>query len=229
MAILKTNRGPYKFKQLDLFLGKKQINKEIARDNILDIKKILDKGDLYFGLINGTLLGAVREHDFISHDEDTDLFVLSEEEEKLKLLFFDMKESGFDLIRYDRRGLYSVMRYGEYIDFYIFRPFQNGVRYSGSDYVLEKHLSNTIEIYFQDEKFRVPADYVEFLEIYYGNNWQTPIVWTTYDLSRFQIFREKLIVKIKRALPNKLFEKLQYAHAIRKRELFFYRIKAISY
>jgi lipopolysaccharide cholinephosphotransferase len=228
MTTLQTIRGPYKFKQVDLYLGRKKINKVISRANLLDIKKILDKGNLNFGLIHGTLLGAIREHDFISHDEDIDLSVLSEDEEKFKSLLFDMKESGFDLIRYDRRGLYSVMRQGEYIDFYIFKPFQRGVRHSGSDYVLEKHLTKTIEIDFQNTKFRVPADYIEFLEIYYGNDWQTPIVWTTYNLSKIQVLRGEMIVKIKRALPRIVFIGLQYVHARRKRELFFNRVKTIG-
>lgn len=225
MAVIKTIRGLYKFKQVDLYLGKKQINKEIAKVNLLDIKKILDKGNLYYGLIFGVLLGAIREHDFITHDQDTDLFILSEDEEKFKLLLFEMQELGFNLIRYDRRGLYSVIRDGEYIDFYVFQPFQKGIRYSGSDYVLEKHLTRTIKINFQGEEFRIPADYIEFLEIYYGYDWQTPIIWSTYNLSKFKIIREKIIVKLKRALPKTIFKWLQFIHAKKKRDRFFYRIK----
>lgn len=225
MATLNTVRSPYKFKQKDLYVGIKQINKQIARVNLLDIKKILDNGNLYFGLISGTLLGAIREHDFISHDQDTDLFLLSEDEEKFKSLLFDMKEIGFHLIRYDRRGLYSVIRDGEYIDFYIFQPFQNGIRHSGSCYVLEKHVTKTIEIDFIGAKFRVPADYTDFLSIKYGNDWHIPIAKTTYNLSKIQVAKEKMIVKVKRVLPKILFVWLQYIHAKRKREKFFYRIK----
>jgi|BarGraIncu01122A_1022018.scaffolds.fasta_scaffold31909_2 glycerol-3-phosphate cytidylyltransferase len=225
MATLNSGSIPYKFKQRDLYVGIKQINKEIARVNLLDIKRLLDNGNLYFGLTSGTLLGAIREHDFITHDQDTDLFILSEDEEKLKLLFFDMKKIGFNLIRYDRRGLYSVMRDGEYIDFNIYKPFTKGIRHSGSNYVLENHFTKTIEIDFLGAKFRVPADYTHFLAIKYGDDWRIPIARTTYDLSKIQVIEERTIVKIKRVLPEFLFFWLQYIHAKSKREIFFDRIK----
>ena len=62
------------------------------------------------------------ENNFIEWDEDIDLFVLEEDKNKLLNAFWDLKEVGFDLVRVDRCDmLYSVMRNGEYIDFYITR------------------------------------------------------------------------------------------------------------
>ncbi len=50
-----------------------------------------------FGLMFGTLLGAVRENSFIKHDEDVDLFVLEEDKEKLFNCIHDFINIGFQI------------------------------------------------------------------------------------------------------------------------------------
>jgi hypothetical protein len=51
------------------------ICKEIAIKNLILLKEILNKHHCAWWLSDGTLLGAVREQDFISHDTDTDIGV----------------------------------------------------------------------------------------------------------------------------------------------------------
>ena len=46
----------------------KKFDKNIAKENLLDIKKIFDENNLFFYLANGTLLGAVRDNDFIEYE-----------------------------------------------------------------------------------------------------------------------------------------------------------------
>lgn len=225
MAKIKTKIGVYKFRQKNLYLGLKQINKIIAKKNLLDAKRVLDDNGLYFGLIFGTLLGAVREHDFIAHDEDIDLFILKEDEENFKVILFMLQDIGFKLIRYDRRGLYSIERNGEYIDFYIFSEFSKGVYHSGSDYILERHLRDTADYEFQGDLFRIPENYEEFCNVHYGRDWRTPIVWTTYKLSKIAILKNKTEIIIKRLLPNKIFYYLQFKKSKAKRLKFFNRLK----
>ena len=82
MPKIHTSSGTITYKTYPLYTGVKVINKEISQENLLLLKRILDNYSIFFGLIAGTLLGAVREHDFINHDEDTDLFFLEEDKQK---------------------------------------------------------------------------------------------------------------------------------------------------
>ena len=75
MPVIKAICGDISYTTYPLYLGIKKIDKIIARENLLLFKDIVSKHHIPFGLIAGTLLGAIREHDFIEHDEDVDLFL----------------------------------------------------------------------------------------------------------------------------------------------------------
>ena len=68
-------------------------------------------------------LGAVREHDFITHDEDIDVVMYKSDMPKFLNLLFDLRKEGFELARYERRGFLSIIRKGEYIDVYFYEPY----------------------------------------------------------------------------------------------------------
>ena len=86
---IKTPVGNYYYKYVPIFLGIKPIDKVIAKENLLLLKGILDKHNLKFLLSFGTLLGAVREHDFISHDEDIDLIMFKRDLPSFLSLLFE--------------------------------------------------------------------------------------------------------------------------------------------
>lgn len=206
MAFIKTNKGNYKFKQKNLFLGLKKINKDVALINLLDVKKEFDKENLYFGLIYGTLLGAIREQDFIAHDEDIDLFILGEDEEKFKELLFNLRNKGFELIRYERSGLYSISRNEEYIDIYVMKEYFKGIRWNGADnFICEKYLLETKYMDFKGSSFRVPNESEEFLLIFYGKNWKTPIKYTNYQESISRVLLIKMFFIVRRTIPTWLY------------------------
>ena len=120
---IKTPVGNYYYKYVPIFLGIKPIDKVIAKENLLLLKGILDKHNLKFLLSFGTLLGAVREHDFISHDEDIDLIMFKRDLPSFLSLLFELRKNGFELARYESRGFLSIIRKGEYIDFYFFDDY----------------------------------------------------------------------------------------------------------
>ena len=75
---LHTDKGLYKYKFIPIYQGIKRIDKTIAKENLTILKKVCDDSDLPFILFYGTLLGAIREHDFITHDEDIDITPFSD-------------------------------------------------------------------------------------------------------------------------------------------------------
>ena len=51
------------------------LDRQLARQALLDLKHILDKAGVEFFLRGGTLLGCMREGDFLAHDKDVDIGV----------------------------------------------------------------------------------------------------------------------------------------------------------
>ena len=68
-----TSKGNYSYRFVPIYQGIKPIDKKKAKENLSLLKRICNEHNLDFILFYGTLLGAIREHDFISHDEDIDI------------------------------------------------------------------------------------------------------------------------------------------------------------
>ena len=200
-----TSHGAINYKTVPLFPGVKRIDKEIAIENLSLLKVILDANGIKFQLAFGTLLGAVREHDFIDHDEDIDLAFLDENRSALLNVLPELMKAGFQVCRYDRRDLLSVMRKGEYIDFYFYRPWHEGLRICSGWINLEKHLVNSTQIKFKGFSFWVPKDYEEYLIGEYGTNWHVPVQWNSYRLPKWKVGFFNLKEHLKDWLPDFFF------------------------
>lgn len=212
MPYINTQNGKYHYKSVPVYLGIKQIDKQQAYENLCLLESLLKSEQLQFGPIFGTMLGMVRDKDFITWDEDIDLYVTEENEEQLKLLFPKMEQLGFKLIRYERCGLYSIMRKGEYIDFYILKRVNSQVRVTiGHCFLLEDWVNNTIPFHFKDLDLNIPQNYEQCLTITYGD-WRTPVKYTTYELSFLQRAKAKAVFWAKQQLPDKLFYSLFRRH-----------------
>lgn len=208
---IKTPKGPYFYKYVPIFLGIKPINKVIAKENLLLLKNILDQNHVLFLLAYGTLLGAAREHDFIAHDEDIDLIMMKKDMPKFLSLLFELRENGFEIARYESRGFLSIIRKGEYIDFYFFDdyPKDPALSYCCMDIYPKALLEDTAPIEFQGAMFQAPRDYIKYLEFNYGSNWHTPIPYVNFKMSSFQKMKSLLAQYIKILLPEKITERIQ--------------------
>ena len=208
---IKTPVGNYYYKYVPIFLGIKPIDKVIAKENLFLLKGILDKHNLKFLLSFGTLLGAVREHDFISHDEDIDLIMFKRDLPSFLSLLFELRKNGFELARYESRGFLSIIRKGEYIDFYFFDDYPEdcSLSYCCRDMYSKKLLEDTAEIEFQGAMFQAPRDYEQYLEFNYGSNWKTPIPYVSFKMSKIQKAKVLCLQYAKMLLPEAITEKLQ--------------------
>lgn len=205
MATLKTRRGLYHYKPVTIYLGITQINKEVAFQNLKDVAQVLKKHNIPLTPCFGTLLGIVRDNDFIDWDEDIDLMILSEDREDLLDAFWDLREIGFEVIREDRcNHLYSIMKNGEYIDFYVMDKVSPELRtnYGGGLY-FENHLTNLINYNFKGLNIMIPKDYEEYLSFVYGD-WKTPVKYIPEDLSEVIKTKRRILQKIKGMIPSKL-------------------------
>ena len=174
---INTNNGIVKINPYakDFSEPTKYLDRKIAKNNLLDLKEVMDEAGVEFGLIYGTLLGAYRENNFIKHDYDTDLFVLEEFKQDLLDTLPKLIEIGFEVCRYDGL-LLSISRNDEYIDFYFFRKSyffyrKNSVGLSAKS----KYLENTVDFDFLGKHFKIPRNVESFLTELYGKTWNIPI------------------------------------------------------
>ena len=200
-----SNGTCYRYKTKPIFLGVKQINKEIALENLRDVKKVLERRRVAFQLTFGTLLGAIRENDFITHDEDIDLLVMDEDRLRFLDALPELKELGFEVARYDRGGLLSIYREEEYIDFYFFSKRSDGTRYCRGAIFPREMIERTKDYNFKGLDVKVPIEYLTYLRYVFGEDWQTPIVWNNYKISKLKRILLSIKTIVKEWLPYGLY------------------------
>ena len=110
MAHIKTSKGFLEYESHLLHFGDRVINKEVMLDNLKVLSVFLDKIDINWGPAFGTLIGIVRNDDFQPWKPLFDIYILKEDEEKFKDILWLLKDEGFELLRYERRGLYYLRR-----------------------------------------------------------------------------------------------------------------------
>lgn len=152
------------------------IDPSVAKQNLLEFKKVMDGQGVRFLLMHGTLLGAIREHDFIKHDIDIDTCTL--EEQKLIEAIPALYEAGLKLCRYEPHLIYSFIRKGVYIDVYIVNKLQGLIKPFYVRYlnriIPRKYFRFTKKMRFLDTEFHIPNHCLSLLEFWYGKDWRTP-------------------------------------------------------
>lgn len=199
-----TNNGIYYFQGIDLYYGRKLIDINICRQNLIKLKKILDIHSIKFGIIYGTLLGAVREKNFLEYDEDVDIYILDEFKEEFLSLLFTLKLEGFDVARYSG-NLLSLIRQDDYIDVYFFKK-KLFWRECGIDRLPGTFFEDYDTISFLEDEYRCPYNHIKFLEKAYGKDWKTPKRGCPANVKSVE-FRIRMFIK--KFIPQKILNILK--------------------
>lgn len=159
--------------------GVESLDRCICKENLLDVKKVFDKHGITFFLMYGTLLGAIREKDFIGHDTDTDIGVLESQRNKIIAALKELQELGFNLIRTgnpDDRA--TIIRNDEYIDFGLFRKEKDKSGLTYYQYANNReygpHFDQFETVSFLGAAFLVPSNPEKLLDRWYGKDWSKP-------------------------------------------------------
>jgi len=175
MARLKTSKGFLEYNSHLLYFGNIVMDHEVMTENLQIISVYLDKIDINWGPAFGTLIGVVRNNDYLPWKAVFDIYILKEDEERFKDVLWMLKEEGFDLVRHERRGLYYLRRKNEFIKVFVLHKICSDVRHTGgSDFIHEKYLQNTVKWDFKGIGLNVPAEVDEYLEFQYGVDWVIP-------------------------------------------------------
>lgn len=172
-ALIQTTQGPYSYRPAALSRGRKVIDKGVSKRNLLDAAAMLDSKGIGFGIIYGTLLGAVREKDFIDYDEDVDLYIKEADREAVLSLLFELRKMGLEVARYEGH-LLSLMREDDYIDIYFFKKKIFGGWKCNEDALPNKFFKGFDTVEFLGRTFNAPKNHIAFLERAYGSEWMIP-------------------------------------------------------
>lgn len=205
MARIKTSKGFMEYKNHLLNFGAKVLNPQKMLDNLQILSLYLDKIGINWGPAFGTLIGIIRNDDFQPWKAVFDIYILKEDEERFKDVLWLLKEVGFSLTRYERRGRYYLARNGEYIKVFVLTKVCSDVRHTGSsDFIHEKYLQNTVKWDFKGIQLNVPTDVDEYLTFQYGD-WITPKQTVRYSTNTFVQYWYWTKTWIQDHLPNSLY------------------------
>ncbi len=179
--------------------GRRLLFEQYSEECLKSVKKALEEYNLDFWLDYGTLLGAIREKDFINHDLDLDFGMFYSEDQ------FKVKEA---LERYNIKKVREFTLDGKTVEetysykglyFDIFYYFYNenlmwtyGFTYKNNKLVKENYEDKDIstgfkgqkyfvnkrgleKIKFKGDEFLVPEDPHGYLRENYGENYMTPV------------------------------------------------------
>ena len=222
MSHIKTSKGFLEYKSHLLYFGDKVMNKEVMLDNLRVLALYMDKIDINWGPAFGTLIGIVRNDDFQPWKPLFDIYILEEDEERFKDILWLMMEVGFNLVRYERRGLYILERNEEYIKVFVLHKISSDVRHTGgSDFIHEKYLQNTVKWDFKGILLNVPVDVDEYLTFQYGEDWITPKQTITYSKGLIPQWIHWMQTKLQDIMPDSMY----YSWLLHHRQKDFSRFK----
>lgn len=206
MPFLKTSNGFLLYDNHLLYLNNKQINQAVMLENLKLLSEYFYKIEINWGPAFGSLIGVVRNGGFLPWKPVFDIYILKEDEERFKDLLWSLKEVGFSLIRYERRGYYFLERSGEYIKFYVLAKISTDVRHTaGAFYIHNKYLQNTVKWNFQGVELNVPAEVDEYLTFHYGEDWTIPKPVVNSSCKYIDIIRFWTENWIQDHLPNNIY------------------------
>lgn len=160
-------------------IGYYHLNYENAKECLLLFKKIMEKHGITFWLTYGTLLGAIREGDFIKWDRDMDIGVWESEAEKRWPAILELLDSGFEVLRTAHVGnSVQFIRKKEQIDMASYERYTRRGRSLwrwGRFFEPNDYFTGFREVPFLGTTFLVPEKAEKFLSDHYGGEtWKTP-------------------------------------------------------
>lgn len=221
MRTIRTSKGLLEYNNHYLYLGEKTINPHIMIEDLQILSVYLDKIDICWGPAFGTLIGIVRNNNFLPWIPNFDIFILKEDEERFKDVLWLLKDEGFNLVRYERRGLYYLERKGEFFKVFVLRKISAEIRHTGgSDFIHEKYLQNTVKWDFKGVELNVPQELDEYLSFQYGD-WIVPAQTKFYQRNLIG----RMILKSEMWIQDHLSDRAYHYWTYKHRQNDFSRFK----
>jgi tetratricopeptide (TPR) repeat protein len=159
--------------------GYKIFNKKLAMKTLGKISETFNQLNLQFTLVAGTLLGFVRNYDFIAYDQDIDIGIIGDE--NIDVIKNKLIENGFKFeYAFGEKGNSLEYRFsydGIQVDLFVFYEEKNKYYHVAFDneermykYWQEKFDINFAIFYNVD--IGIPSNPEKYLETQYGKDWK---------------------------------------------------------
>ncbi len=174
------------------------IDRDIALENMVLIRDLLGKRGIVPFLHYGTLLGAMRERDFIPYDDDADMGLYGRDKDAFLKTFPDLEAAGFSIVYIRDDGytktkhsedassnfrMYKFKRKEQELDIFLAYEkkaiFGKGWDIDGRVTIPHRFLATLDTVEFLGHSFAAPHDPIGFLRNLYGETWNVPIKNTT--------------------------------------------------
>ena len=154
------------------------MNKDDAKYLLLTLNRVYKEHGINMLLSYGTLLGAVREHDFIPHDYDMDAMIWEKDKDKALGLSSELEKYGIILSCYVLPWVFTYEYKGVTCDIDVLYeavwPWKKRYCLTHEMYIPKSFFENTKQVEFLGELFTVPAETEKVLEYHYGKTWRIP-------------------------------------------------------
>ncbi|WP_303817331.1 hypothetical protein [Actinobacillus minor] len=164
---------------------------KLAEKALEDLKKTLDKHQIPFFLISGTLLGCIREGKLLGHDKDIDVGVW--DEYNYEELEHYLSTSGYFYIVPTRTKHLITLRHvnGIVIDVFIHYREPNDYWHAGVKIKWHNLPFNLTTTAFLGGHYLIPENYDLYLTENYGD-WRTPKTQfdSAFDTPNMEVFNE---------------------------------------
>jgi hypothetical protein len=167
---------------MSLFNEYKQISRKQCLKNLLFLKDIFEEKQVFFRLGYGTLLGAIRENNFIIWDNDVDLIFDLKDRKNVEALLIVFKANGFE-VRRNFKNFISLSRKDNNVDLYFFSERNLIDKLLGRvtcSYGIWCVYIDTVYFDFSEERVFLGKKYFVFnnpenwLAQTYGSDWMVP-------------------------------------------------------
>ena len=154
------------------------MNKEDAEYLLNTIASVFKEHNIELILAYGTLLGAVREHDFIGHDPDMDTQIWAKDMLKALSLASELEKYGIRLHCYVLPWIFTYEYQGVTCDIDVMWdapwPWNRKYLLIEEKYIQRSFFEKTKQIEFHGYAHKIPAGAEKLLAYHYGSNWRIP-------------------------------------------------------
>lgn len=154
------------------------MRKKMLKENLFDVDMQLSRFDIPHFLIGGTLLGAIREKNFLEWDKDIDLGIFADKYIYLNDIYNALKQ--LEILGFTVTKFYSsviTLDRGIRVDIFPFFTNSSCHYLKLGNYCLEfplECLPQLEPIQFCDKTFCIPSKSESFLLAQYGPDWKKP-------------------------------------------------------
>lgn len=146
-----------------------------GRRALLHLRKVLERNEILFFIISGTLLGCIRNKDLLSYDKDIDIGVFKNDV-SYYILEKIIENSGFFEIMPTKHKDYIKIKHinGIFIDIFFHYEKKDYYYHCTSKIEWKNRKFDLVRVNFLGESFFIPKDYDYYLKENYGDDWIIP-------------------------------------------------------